>query len=199
MVVPFFSAGGMRVKIIEGMALGKAIISTPIGAEGIAHTEGKEDPHRHARDGIHCTHHRPGRSTRNIGACWERSTRIGRDRILEDADRHKTWSHSTSGLLEGMKLLVLLSRVPYPLEKGDKLRAYHLMTTVGKETRGLSLLLERYAYRPGDMCDHLRQFCTPHRSDARTALAHHPETLHRDFFPTCRSRWRTSTTAVRKA
>ncbi len=31
----------MRVKIIEGMAMGKAIISTPIGAEGIGHTEGK--------------------------------------------------------------------------------------------------------------------------------------------------------------
>ena len=41
MVVPLFSAGGMRVKIIEGMAMGKAIISTPIGAEGIAHTDGK--------------------------------------------------------------------------------------------------------------------------------------------------------------
>jgi glycosyltransferase involved in cell wall biosynthesis len=31
----------MRVKIIEGMAMGKAIIATPIGAEGIAHTDGK--------------------------------------------------------------------------------------------------------------------------------------------------------------
>jgi len=40
MVVPLFSAGGVRVKIIEGMALGKAVISTPIGAEGIDHTEG---------------------------------------------------------------------------------------------------------------------------------------------------------------
>ncbi len=40
MVVPLFSAGGMRVKIIEGMALGKPVISTPIGAEGIEHTEG---------------------------------------------------------------------------------------------------------------------------------------------------------------
>ncbi|MEO8591596.1 MAG: glycosyltransferase family 4 protein [Flavobacteriales bacterium] len=42
MVVPLFSAGGMRVKIIEGMAMGKAIISTPIGAEGIAHTDGRD-------------------------------------------------------------------------------------------------------------------------------------------------------------
>ena len=36
MLVPLLSGGGMRVKIIEGMALGKAIISTSIGAEGIA-------------------------------------------------------------------------------------------------------------------------------------------------------------------
>lgn len=42
MVVPLFSAGGMRVKIIEGMALGKTIISTPVGAEGIDHTHGKD-------------------------------------------------------------------------------------------------------------------------------------------------------------
>lgn len=35
MLVPLFSAGGMRVKIVEGMAMGKCIISTSIGAEGI--------------------------------------------------------------------------------------------------------------------------------------------------------------------
>jgi len=35
MVVPLLSAGGIRVKIIEGMALGKAVLSTAIGAEGI--------------------------------------------------------------------------------------------------------------------------------------------------------------------
>lgn len=42
MVVPLFSAGGMRVKIIEGMALGKVVIATPIGAEGIDYTEGMD-------------------------------------------------------------------------------------------------------------------------------------------------------------
>lgn len=42
MVVPLFSAGGMRVKIIEGMAMGKCVISTPIGAEGISCTDGKD-------------------------------------------------------------------------------------------------------------------------------------------------------------
>jgi polysaccharide biosynthesis protein PslH len=35
MIVPLLSGGGIRVKIIEGLALGKAIISTSIGAEGI--------------------------------------------------------------------------------------------------------------------------------------------------------------------
>lgn len=35
MVVPLLSASGVRVKIIEGMALGKAIVSTEIGAEGL--------------------------------------------------------------------------------------------------------------------------------------------------------------------
>jgi glycosyltransferase involved in cell wall biosynthesis len=42
MVVPLFSAGGMRVKIIEGMAMGKCVISTPVGAEGIACTDGED-------------------------------------------------------------------------------------------------------------------------------------------------------------
>lgn len=41
MVVPLRSGGGMRVKIIEGMAAGKAIISTSIGAEGIDCTHGE--------------------------------------------------------------------------------------------------------------------------------------------------------------
>jgi glycosyltransferase involved in cell wall biosynthesis len=35
MIVPLHSGSGMRVKIIQGMALGKTIISTTIGAEGI--------------------------------------------------------------------------------------------------------------------------------------------------------------------
>jgi glycosyltransferase involved in cell wall biosynthesis len=41
MLVPLQSGGGMRVKIIEGMALGKTIISTSIGAEGIDYTNEK--------------------------------------------------------------------------------------------------------------------------------------------------------------
>lgn len=42
MIVPLFSGSGMRVKIVEGMAMGKAILSTSIGAEGIGGKEGQE-------------------------------------------------------------------------------------------------------------------------------------------------------------
>jgi len=41
LVVPLFSGSGIRVKIIESMALGKAIVTTSIGAEGIQYTNGK--------------------------------------------------------------------------------------------------------------------------------------------------------------
>lgn len=41
MIVPLSSGSGMRVKIIEGMALGKTIVSTSVGAEGIAYENGK--------------------------------------------------------------------------------------------------------------------------------------------------------------
>lgn len=41
MIVPLFSGSGMRVKIIEGMALGRAVISTPVGVEGIPVTDKK--------------------------------------------------------------------------------------------------------------------------------------------------------------
>ncbi len=42
MVVPLLSGSGMRVKIIEGMALAKAIVSTSIGAEGLSVTPGRD-------------------------------------------------------------------------------------------------------------------------------------------------------------
>lgn len=42
MIVPLFSGSGIRVKILEGMALGKCIISTHLGAQGIDATPGEE-------------------------------------------------------------------------------------------------------------------------------------------------------------
>jgi glycosyltransferase involved in cell wall biosynthesis len=55
MIVPVLSGSGMRIKIIEGMALGKAIVTTSIGTEGIATTNGADiliadDPDQFARD-----------------------------------------------------------------------------------------------------------------------------------------------------
>ena len=41
MIAPILSGSGMRIKIIEAMALGKCVISTSIGAEGIAATPDK--------------------------------------------------------------------------------------------------------------------------------------------------------------
>lgn len=49
MVVPLLSGSGIRVKVVEGMALGKGIIATRIAAEGLGVEEGRhlliaEDP-----------------------------------------------------------------------------------------------------------------------------------------------------------
>lgn len=42
MVVPLFSGSGMRIKILEGLALGKCIVSSPLGAQGIDVADGKD-------------------------------------------------------------------------------------------------------------------------------------------------------------
>ena len=42
MVVPLLSGSGMRAKILEGMSLGKVVISTQLGLEGIWAKDGKE-------------------------------------------------------------------------------------------------------------------------------------------------------------
>ncbi len=41
MIVPLFSGSGIRIKIIEGMASGRTVISTRTGAEGIRFTPGE--------------------------------------------------------------------------------------------------------------------------------------------------------------
>jgi glycosyltransferase involved in cell wall biosynthesis len=42
MIVPLLSGGGMRVKIVEGMAMQKCIIATSLGAEGINFKDGHD-------------------------------------------------------------------------------------------------------------------------------------------------------------
>ncbi|MBK9273119.1 MAG: glycosyltransferase [Flavobacteriales bacterium] len=64
-----------------------------------------------------------------------------------------------------MRLLVLLSRVPYPLEKGDKLRAYHLVKRLAERHEVLLCCLSDQLIHP-DHLDHLRSFC------------HHLEVIH---------------------
>lgn len=59
MVVPLFSGSGMRVKILEGMALGKVIITTSMGMEGIDAVDKKhllvaDSPQEFVRAVGHC-------------------------------------------------------------------------------------------------------------------------------------------------
>lgn len=42
MIVPLLTSGGMRVKIVEGMAMQKCVISTSLGAEGINYVNGRD-------------------------------------------------------------------------------------------------------------------------------------------------------------
>ena len=42
MIVPLLSGSGMRIKILEGLALAKAIVSTEVGVEGISAKDGEE-------------------------------------------------------------------------------------------------------------------------------------------------------------
>lgn len=41
MLAPLLSGGGMRVKIVEGLSLGKCVLTTPVGAEGVAGCSGE--------------------------------------------------------------------------------------------------------------------------------------------------------------
>ena len=41
MIVPLLSGSGIRIKIIEGLALGKTIIATSIAAQGIEYINGE--------------------------------------------------------------------------------------------------------------------------------------------------------------
>ncbi|HMN05658.1 MAG TPA: glycosyltransferase [Flavobacteriales bacterium] len=58
-----------------------------------------------------------------------------------------------------MKLLVVLSRMPYPLEKGDKLRAYHLVKRLAENNEVYLFCLSDRRTRP-EHEEHLREFCS---------------------------------------
>ena len=57
-----------------------------------------------------------------------------------------------------MRLMVILSRVPYPLEKGDKLRAYHLVKRLARKHE-IYLFCLSDGPTAQEHLDHLHQFC----------------------------------------
>ena len=57
-----------------------------------------------------------------------------------------------------MKILVLLSRVPYPLEKGDKLRAYHQLQHLAQNHRIILCCLNDSKLHP-EALKHLEPLC----------------------------------------
>ena len=68
MVVPLRLGGGTRLKIVEGMAMGKAMVSTTLGAEGIEATPGRdlliEDQPEGFADAVNCLLADPGFAAR---------------------------------------------------------------------------------------------------------------------------------------
>lgn len=57
-----------------------------------------------------------------------------------------------------MRIFVLTSRIPYPLEKGDKLRVYHQIRTISKKHKvHLCCLSDEKPSQ--DSIDHLKTFC----------------------------------------
>ncbi len=57
-----------------------------------------------------------------------------------------------------MRLLVVLSRVPYPLEKGDKLRAYHLVKRLARHHEIFLFCLSDQPIAEAHL-EHLREWC----------------------------------------
>jgi sugar transferase (PEP-CTERM/EpsH1 system associated) len=58
-----------------------------------------------------------------------------------------------------MKLFVLVSRIPYPLEKGDKLRAYHQIKLLAEKHEVFLCCLNDAEVNQTDI-DHLKSFCS---------------------------------------
>ena len=59
LVVPLRIGGGTRLKIFEGLAMGKAVVSTTVGAEGLPlipgeHFRAADDPRAFAREVVSC-------------------------------------------------------------------------------------------------------------------------------------------------
>ncbi|NQT19887.1 MAG: glycosyltransferase [Planctomycetes bacterium] len=73
-VVPLRVGGGTRIKIFEAMAMGKAVVSTRVGAEGLPVSDGEniilaDEPEQFARKTIELLEHNDARSRLGEAAC----------------------------------------------------------------------------------------------------------------------------------
>jgi glycosyltransferase involved in cell wall biosynthesis len=93
-VLPMRTGSGTRLKVFEAMASGKAIVSTPIGTEGLPVTEGENvllarDPSEFARAVVRLIRDTPLRRRLEVNA-----------RAL--ADRGMSWQAATDRLEEAV-------------------------------------------------------------------------------------------------
>ncbi|MEZ5043565.1 MAG: glycosyltransferase family 4 protein [Saprospiraceae bacterium] len=103
MVVPLLSGSGMRAKILEGMALGKVVITTSLGLEGIPAKHGRQvliadTPEAFVKQLVFCAQ-QPSRQLLQIGLQAQEFTQKNYD-SLETADSLlKTYQQLTVGVL----------------------------------------------------------------------------------------------------
>jgi glycosyltransferase involved in cell wall biosynthesis len=89
-VVPLRMGGGTRLKIVEAMAMGKAIVSTTLGAEGIDATTGRD---LLIEDGSEAF----ANAVNSLLSDPERAARIGRSARQLAVERY-SWSEAAVGL-----------------------------------------------------------------------------------------------------
>lgn len=100
-----------------------------------------------------------------------------------------------------MKLLAVTPRFPYPLEKGDKLRAFHQLRALSADHEVVLVALSEGAVPPGDL-EQLSAFCSRvhvlTRSRLTTALSVGRAALDGTPLQVGYFRWRAAAEAVRR-
>jgi polysaccharide biosynthesis protein PslH len=154
-IVPLQSGAGIRVKILEAMALGKNIVSTTIGASGIDYTDNKNifiaDDAMAFANTIKKVMALPtinNYATALVTAQYNSST------IFDSAMQHLLKLQMCKP-----KIIILLNRFPYPLEKGDKLRAYHQIKSLSLAFDITLIALSAFKITPKDKAM-LEPYCT---------------------------------------
>src|SRR5262249_15964182 len=117
-VVPLRVGGGTRLKIFEALAMGKAVVSTSIGAEGLPVKPGEhavlaDDPDEFARAGVHLLK-RP-EERRRLGLAGRRvvEDRFSWDQVARQFEEHCEEAQA-SGRVDRTKVVPV--RVPRAAE-----------------------------------------------------------------------------------